>query len=196
MVQLSLCIRGLLAVGFVGCSRDRRGRAVNRRYVLLRVISTALALARHAQWVRCSLRQMLRSFAKERSCDRSIRPPPPTLCTPRFVLCLPTGSEPSHMHAATETPNYLRGYEWWLMTEAKKRNPDVVLYGLPWAFPGCTWGRSRWRAFAVRLPPAPQATCMCVCVGGWVGGGGGGGVASCAAFPVKRWCCRGGRAGP
>jgi galactosylceramidase len=43
-----------------------------------------------------------------------------------------------HRHTATETPNFQRGYEWWLMTEAKKRNPDIVLYGLPWAFPACT----------------------------------------------------------
>jgi galactosylceramidase len=28
------------------------------------------------------------------------------------------------------------GYEWWLMQEAKKRNPDIKLYGLPWAYPG------------------------------------------------------------
>ena len=48
------------------------------------------------------------------------------------------GSEPSHMHFEGETPNFQRGYEWWLMTEAKKRNPDIVLYGLPWSFPGCT----------------------------------------------------------
>ncbi len=48
------------------------------------------------------------------------------------------GSEPSHMHNASEAPNFQRGYEWWLMTEAKKRNPGVKLYGLPWAFPGCT----------------------------------------------------------
>jgi hypothetical protein len=27
-------------------------------------------------------------------------------------------------------------YEWWLMKEAKKRNPDILLYGLPWTFPG------------------------------------------------------------
>lgn len=32
--------------------------------------------------------------------------------------------------------NYERGYEWWLMAEAKKRNPDVKLYGLSWAVPG------------------------------------------------------------
>jgi len=31
--------------------------------------------------------------------------------------------------------NYERGYEWWLMVEAKKRNPDIQLYGLSWAFP-------------------------------------------------------------
>lgn len=28
-----------------------------------------------------------------------------------------------------------RSYEWWLMNEAKKRNPDIKLYGLSWAFP-------------------------------------------------------------
>eukprot|EP00666_Eupelagonemidae_sp_cell4sb_P007086 gene7086-14491_t len=28
------------------------------------------------------------------------------------------------------------GYEWWLMKEAKVRNPEIKLYGLPWAYPG------------------------------------------------------------
>lgn len=27
-------------------------------------------------------------------------------------------------------------YEWWLMKEAKARNPDIKLYGLSWAVPG------------------------------------------------------------
>ncbi|XP_025093998.1 galactocerebrosidase-like isoform X1 [Pomacea canaliculata] len=45
------------------------------------------------------------------------------------------GTEASHMHNSWEE-NYQRGYEWWLMTEAKKRNPDIKLYGLPWGFPG------------------------------------------------------------
>lgn len=31
--------------------------------------------------------------------------------------------------------NYHRGYEWWLMNQAKARNPDIKLYGLSWAFP-------------------------------------------------------------
>ncbi|CAG5123059.1 unnamed protein product [Candidula unifasciata] len=44
-------------------------------------------------------------------------------------------TEASHMHVEWEE-NYQRGYEWWLMKEAKKRNPNIQLYGLPWAFPG------------------------------------------------------------
>lgn len=45
------------------------------------------------------------------------------------------GTESSHMHEPWDE-NYQRGYEWWLMTEAKKRNPNIKLYGLPWSFPG------------------------------------------------------------
>uniref|UniRef100_A0A0B7AM96 galactosylceramidase n=1 Tax=Arion vulgaris TaxID=1028688 RepID=A0A0B7AM96_9EUPU len=45
------------------------------------------------------------------------------------------GTEASHMHNSWEE-NYERGYEWWLMVEAKKRNPDIKLYALPWGFPG------------------------------------------------------------
>ena len=40
------------------------------------------------------------------------------------------GAEPSHIHAKGDD-NYARGYEWWLMKEAKKRNPDLKLYGAP-----------------------------------------------------------------
>lgn len=45
------------------------------------------------------------------------------------------GTEPSHMHSADDE-NYERGYEWKVMVEAKRRNPDVILYGLSWGFPG------------------------------------------------------------
>ncbi|XP_062857083.1 galactocerebrosidase [Trichomycterus rosablanca] len=45
------------------------------------------------------------------------------------------GTEPSHMHNEQDE-NDFRGYEWWLMKEAKKRNPSITLIGLPWAFPG------------------------------------------------------------
>ncbi|XP_002122521.2 galactocerebrosidase [Ciona intestinalis] len=45
------------------------------------------------------------------------------------------GTEASHMRNANDE-NYTRGYEWWLMKEAKSRNPNIKLVGLPWAFPG------------------------------------------------------------
>ena len=57
------------------------------------------------------------------------------------------GSESSHMHN-NHTIDMKAGYEWWLMTEAKKRNPKIKLYGLPWAFPG--WVAPRAQAFALR----------------------------------------------
>ena len=44
------------------------------------------------------------------------------------------GAEASHMRAPGEAV-FTRGYEWWLMKEAKARNPDLLLYALPWAWP-------------------------------------------------------------
>ncbi|XP_050396605.1 galactocerebrosidase-like [Patella vulgata] len=49
------------------------------------------------------------------------------------------GTEASHMHYSWDL-NFARGYEWWMMLEAKKRNPDIKLFGLPWAFPGWVGG--------------------------------------------------------
>ena len=45
------------------------------------------------------------------------------------------GAEPSHMHTAADQ-NYNRGYEWWLMEQAKARNPNIKLLALEWAAPG------------------------------------------------------------
>ena len=45
------------------------------------------------------------------------------------------GCEPSHRHMRTDE-HYNRGYEWWLMEEARKRNPDVILDCLEWGAPG------------------------------------------------------------
>src|SRR5579884_990032 len=49
------------------------------------------------------------------------------------------GSEPSHMRSPTDH-NYTRGYEWWLMQEAVKRNPEIILDVLPWGAPGWVGG--------------------------------------------------------
>lgn len=53
------------------------------------------------------------------------------------------GSEESHMHTANDL-NCGRGYEWWLMEQAKARNPDIKLYGLSWGAPGWIGGGNFW----------------------------------------------------
>ena len=44
------------------------------------------------------------------------------------------GAESSYMHGPWAS-DFHTGYEWWLMKEAKRRNPHILLYALPWAFP-------------------------------------------------------------
>jgi hypothetical protein len=44
------------------------------------------------------------------------------------------GTEPSHSHFRGDL-SCSRGYEVKLISEAKKRNPDVLVYGLSWAVP-------------------------------------------------------------
>lgn len=44
-------------------------------------------------------------------------------------------SEPSHERTRGDL-NCQRGIEWWLMKQAKKRNPNIKLYGLLWGAPG------------------------------------------------------------
>lgn len=45
------------------------------------------------------------------------------------------GAEPSHMRSSGDESGE-RGYEWWLMEEARKRNPEIVLDSLAWGAPG------------------------------------------------------------
>lgn len=52
------------------------------------------------------------------------------------------GSEPSHMRTR-EDRDYTRGYEWWLMVEAHKRNPNIILDILPWGAPNWVRGKNR-----------------------------------------------------
>jgi len=53
------------------------------------------------------------------------------------------GSESSHMHAKDDL-NYSRGYEWWMMREAKKRNPDLTLDACAWGCPGWVGDGQFW----------------------------------------------------
>src|SRR5450755_3186098 len=52
------------------------------------------------------------------------------------------GSEPSHMRTR-EDRDYTRGYEWWLMVEAHKRNPNIILDILPWGAPNWVQGKNK-----------------------------------------------------
>lgn len=50
------------------------------------------------------------------------------------------GSEPSHMHSRGDL-SCNRGYEFWLLREARRRNPDIVCYALAWSVPAWVGGR-------------------------------------------------------
>jgi len=56
------------------------------------------------------------------------------------------GCEGCHMRSPTEVDCH-RGYEWGLMKEAAARNPEIILYGLPWAWAG-------WLGFGTNSPYA------------------------------------------
>ena len=53
------------------------------------------------------------------------------------------GAESSHMHTAKDE-NYNRGYEWWLMEQAKLRNPNIKLAALPWGAPHWVGDGNYW----------------------------------------------------
>jgi hypothetical protein len=53
------------------------------------------------------------------------------------------GAESSHMHTASEE-DYNRGYEWWLMEQAKLRNPSINLAALPWGAPHWVGNGNYW----------------------------------------------------
>lgn len=53
------------------------------------------------------------------------------------------GSMPSHMHTRDDL-NYSRGYTWWILREAQKRNPDLTLDGTAWSAPGWVGDGKFW----------------------------------------------------
>lgn len=53
------------------------------------------------------------------------------------------GSMPSHMHRRDDL-NYSRGYTWWILKEAKKRNPALTLDGTAWSAPGWVGNGNFW----------------------------------------------------
>jgi len=53
------------------------------------------------------------------------------------------GSELSHMHTKDDL-NFNRGYEWWLMSEAKKRNKEITLDANAWGAPSWIGNGEFW----------------------------------------------------
>jgi O-glycosyl hydrolase len=53
------------------------------------------------------------------------------------------GAESSHMHSRSDE-NYQRGYEWWLMEQARARNPEIKLVALPWGAPHWVGNGNYW----------------------------------------------------
>lgn len=49
-------------------------------------------------------------------------------------------SWPSYKRSLDEIPDFNRGYVWWMMKEAKKRNPDILLSALHWGYPA--WAKT------------------------------------------------------
>ncbi|MCL2554739.1 MAG: galactosylceramidase [Actinomycetia bacterium] len=80
------------------------------------------------------------------------------------------GAEPSHMRTPTEV-NCNRGYEWWLMEQAQKRNPDIAFYGLEWGAPGWFsggfWSADNIRYLTAWLGCAKQHGLNIDYLGGW-----------------------------
>jgi galactosylceramidase len=53
------------------------------------------------------------------------------------------GTEPTHMRSRNDE-NYRRGYEWWLMAEARRRNPALTLDACAWGCPGWIGNGNYW----------------------------------------------------
>ncbi len=53
------------------------------------------------------------------------------------------GSMPSHMHTRDDL-DYSRGYMWWVLEEAKMRNPNITLDGTAWSAPGWLGNGEFW----------------------------------------------------
>src|ERR1700730_10414399 len=54
-----------------------------------------------------------------------------------------SGAEPSHRHTSADL-DCNRGYEWWLMEQAKARNSNIKLVGLSWGAPGWLGNGNFW----------------------------------------------------
>lgn len=81
-----------------------------------------------------------------------------------------SGAEASHMRSPGSV-DCDTGYEWWLMEEAKRRNPDIKLLGLEWGAPawleGGFWSQDNIEYLLAWLDCAEQHGLEIDYMGGW-----------------------------
>jgi O-glycosyl hydrolase len=79
------------------------------------------------------------------------------------------GSDPSHMLQPDQV-DCNRGYQWWLMKEAKKRSPDIILYAQQWSAPGWldgVWSQDNIEYHLSYLKCAEKHGLQIDYIGGW-----------------------------
>jgi galactosylceramidase len=70
------------------------------------------------------------------------------------------GTTPSHQHSQGDTPVFTRGMQGWLAQQARARNPNIVLYAIPWSFPG--WLRSTPGSLSPYADCPPESGGVCL----------------------------------
>ena len=71
------------------------------------------------------------------------------------------GTEPTHMFNESDL-SYARGYEWWLMGGAAARNPSILGYALPWAFPNWVGGGAATGGYPLTTQQASYMAKFCL----------------------------------
>jgi galactosylceramidase len=140
IIGIAICICSFLPSAFADQSVDLRGDAGGKRFDGIGAVSgggaTSVLLKDYPEPQRSQILDLL--FKPKFGASMSA-----------LLVEVPgdgnstQGSEPSHMHTRDDL-NFSRGYEWWLMREAKKRNPDLTLDACAWGCPGWVGNGDFW----------------------------------------------------
>jgi galactosylceramidase len=140
LVAISICLCGFLPAAFADQSVDLRGDAGGKRFDGIGAVSgggaTSVLLKDYPEPQRSQILDLL--FKPKFGASMSA-----------LLVEVPgdgnstQGAEPSHMHTRDDL-NLSRGYEWWLMREAKNRNPDLTLDACAWGCPGWVGNGNFW----------------------------------------------------
>ena len=80
-----------------------------------------------------------------------------------------TGTESSH-EPRPGVFDFHSGYEWFMMTEAVKRNPNITVYGLPWSFPSWLYAGTNHSDCRTNWVGCVNGTAAAAYIAEWVDG--------------------------